>query len=105
MYQVRVDELVLKKDFKGIDLRNQIRIVKAIRQKLTTKPKEFGKPLRGELKRFWKLRVGEFRVIYEVKEEEVLVTIICVGFRRDEEVYRSLLSRLRSDEPPEHRCG
>jgi len=94
MYQVRIDELVLKKDFKKIDLRNQIRIIKAIRQKLTTKPKEFGRPLRGELKGFWKLRVGEFRVIYEVLEAEILVTIILVGFRRDEEAYRSALSRL-----------
>jgi mRNA-degrading endonuclease RelE of RelBE toxin-antitoxin system len=83
MYQVRIDELVLKKDFKKIDLRNQIRIIKAIRQKLTTKPKEFGRPLRGE-----------FRVIYEVLEAEILVTIILVGFRRDEEAYRSALSRL-----------
>jgi mRNA-degrading endonuclease RelE of RelBE toxin-antitoxin system len=49
--------------------------------------------LRGELKGFWKLRVGQFRVIYEVQEDEVVVSIVVVGFRRDEEVYRAALGR------------
>ncbi len=96
MYRVRIDDLVLKKDFKKIEARDRIKIVQAIRRKLVTKPKEFGKPLRGDLKGFWKLRVGDFRVIYEIAEEEILVTVVLIGFRRDEEVYRLALARIGS---------
>jgi mRNA interferase RelE/StbE len=96
MYRIVIDELVLKKDFKKIDLLDQRKIINAIRRKLTTKPDVYGEPLRGELRRFWKLRVGEYRVIYEIQEEQVLIHVLLVGFRRDEEVYKKALSRLGS---------
>jgi mRNA interferase RelE/StbE len=94
MYRIVIDDLVLRKDFKKIDLQDQRKIVRAIRQKLMTKPKDYGRPLRGELRGFWKLRVGEHRVIYEIQEDQVLVYVVLVGFRRDEEVYREARSRL-----------
>ncbi len=34
----------------------------------------------------WRLRVGEFRVVYEIDDEHRLVTVLNVGHRRD--VYR-----------------
>jgi len=94
-YGILVDELVLKKDFRKIGLEDQRKIIRAIRQRLATRPKDYGEPLRGELKGFWKLRVGQFRVIYEIHEDQVVVSVIMVGFRRDEEVYRAALGRLR----------
>lgn len=94
MYRIVFDELVLRKDFKKIDLQDQKKIVKTIRKKLTTRPKDFGRRLRGELRGFWRLRVGEYRVIYEIQEDRVLVYVVLVGFRRDEEVYKEALSRL-----------
>jgi mRNA interferase RelE/StbE len=94
MYRIVFDELVLRKDFRKIDRQDQRRIVRAIRQKLSAKPKDFGRTLRGELKGFWKLRVGEYRVIYEIEEDQVLVYVVLVGFRRDEEVCREALARL-----------
>ncbi|MCK4644856.1 MAG: type II toxin-antitoxin system RelE/ParE family toxin [Candidatus Aminicenantes bacterium] len=94
MFKVLIDELVFKKDFKRIDKTDQRRIIKTIRKKLTTKPKEFGKPLAGDLKGYWKLRIGEYRVIYEIEEEKVLVYVIMVGYRRDEEAYKKVITRL-----------
>ena len=94
MFKVLIDELVLKKDFKKIDTTGQQRIIKTIRKKLTIKPKEFGKPLVGDLKGYWKLRIGEYRVIYEIEEEKVLVYVILVGYRRDEEAYKKVITRL-----------
>lgn len=93
-YRIVVDDLVLKKDFRKIGVEDQKRIIRAIRQRLTTRPKDYGKPLKGELKGFWKLRVGQFRVVYEIRDEQVIVAVIMVGFRRDEEVYRAALARL-----------
>ncbi len=94
MFKVLIDELVIKKDFKKIDTTGQQRIIKTIRKKLTIKPKEFGKPLAGDLKGYWKLRIGEYRVIYEIEEEKVLVYVILVGYRRDEEAYKKVITRL-----------
>ena len=94
MFRVLIDELVLKKDFRKIDKTDQVRIIRTMRKKLTTKPEEFGKPLTGELKGFWKLRIGDFRVIYEIKKNEILVYVILIGYRRDKEAYKKAIIRL-----------
>jgi mRNA interferase RelE/StbE len=94
VFKVLIDELVFKKDFKKIDKADQRRIINTIRKKLTTKPEEFGKPLIGELKGYWKLRIGKYRVIYEIEQEEILVYVIMVGYRRDEEAYKKAIKRL-----------
>jgi len=36
----------------------------------------------------WSLRVGRYRVIYEIEEQALIVTVIKIGHRRD--VYRGL---------------
>jgi mRNA interferase RelE/StbE len=94
MYEILIDELVLKHDFKRIDLQHRRKIVKAIRNKLSADPERHGKPLRGDLKGYWKLRVGEFRVIYEIQRRQVVVYVIKVGLRRNDEVFRAVLKRL-----------
>lgn len=95
MYNVLIDELVFEEDFKIIDRSNQQKIIRSVRKKLTTEPERYGKPLSGNLKGLWKLRISEYRVIYEIKKEKVLVYVIKVGFRRDEEIYKEVVKRLR----------
>ena len=95
MYEVLIDELVLKDDFKRIDLQHQRKIIRAVRERLSTDPEKYGEPLRGDLKGYWKLRVGEYRVIYEIRKEQVVVYVIKVELRRNDEVYRAVLKRLR----------
>lgn len=94
MFKVQIDELVLKKDFKKIDKADQLRIINTIRKKLTSNPQEFGKPLKGELKGYWKLRIGEYRVIYEIEKDKIIVYVIMVGYRRDKEAYKKAIIRL-----------
>lgn len=94
MFKVQIDELVLKKDFKKIDKADQLRIINTIRKKLTSNPQEFSKPLKGELKGYWKLRIGEYRVIYEIKKDKIIVYVIMVGYRRDKEAYKKAIIRL-----------
>jgi mRNA interferase RelE/StbE len=42
-----------------------------------------GKPLVGELAPFWSYRVGDYRIVYEIRQEEIVVLIVMVGNRRD----------------------
>lgn len=95
MYTVLIDELVFKKDFKGIDNPDQQKIIKAIRKKLTIGPERYGEPLKGDLKGLWKLRVGQCRIVYEIQTDKIQVYVIKVGFRRDEEVYKEAIKRLK----------
>ena len=57
--------------------------------KLETEPLLRGHSLKGNLGQFRSLVVGnrKIRVIYEVINDEVLVYVIAIGHRRDDEVY------------------
>ena len=46
------------------------RIARAIETRLTTAPERYGEPLRGTLKGYWKLRVGDYRVVFRVVKNE-----------------------------------
>jgi mRNA interferase RelE/StbE len=52
------------------------RIRSAIDTRLTTEPALYGKPLRGTLAGYWKLRVGDWRVVYTICGSEVVVFAI-----------------------------
>ena len=45
-----------------------------------------GKPLKGELRGRYSYRVGSYRILYLVRQQELLVLIIDLGHRRD--IYR-----------------
>jgi mRNA interferase RelE/StbE len=50
-------------------------------------PRSIGQALRGsELGEFWKYRVGDWRLICQIKDAKILITVIRLGNRR--EVYR-----------------
>ena len=52
------------------------RIRSAIDTRLTSEPSLYGKPLRGTLAGYWKLRVGDWRVVYSIRVSEVTVHAI-----------------------------
>lgn len=49
------------------------RIRTAIETRLMTEPLKYGLPLRGTLKKYWKLRVGDYRIVFEVVGREVMI--------------------------------
>ena len=69
------------------------RIMRAIDEKLTKAPLQFGAPLSGNLGGFRKLRIGDYRLVYQVVAEKVIVYVLAVGLRRDREIYRTALKR------------
>jgi mRNA interferase RelE/StbE len=71
------------------------RVLSAIRKRLSLDPEGYGEPLRKELFGFWKLRVGDYRVIYRIDKGTITVLIVKVGMRRDAEVYKDMLARLK----------
>lgn len=67
------------------------RIVRTIDDRLPQAPLSIGAPLAGNLAGFRKLRIGDYRVVYHVREQQVIVVVLAVGHRRDMEIYRTAL--------------
>ena len=95
MWKIKIHRLVVEEDFKKIGKKERSVILKAIYKKLSRSPREYGSPLRHGLKGYWKLKVSEYRVVYKIEKAEVKVLVLKVGMRRDEEVYKEMLGRLR----------
>lgn len=66
------------------------RIKKAIEERLSISPHQYGEPLRKTLKGYWKLRVGNYRVVYKVQGNEVWIFVIIN--RKD--VYTKVIKRI-----------
>lgn len=67
-----------------IDRDDQQRIIGAIEQ-LAENPAA-GSVLKGEFSGLRRIRVGNYRVVYEVQDAQLVVLVIRIGHRRD--VYR-----------------
>ena len=52
------------------------RILKAIQNKVLIFPDKYGKPLRKPLAGYWKLRVGDFRIVYKITKSEIWILAI-----------------------------
>jgi mRNA interferase RelE/StbE len=46
-------------------------------------PKYFAKPLSGNLKNFWRFRIGDYRVICNLLEEERIIYLLRIAHRRE----------------------
>ena len=50
-------------------------------------PRQAGAPLHGtEPSRYWRYRVGNYRILCELRKDELLVIVVAVGHRRS--IYR-----------------
>ena len=77
-------------DLKSIPIKIKERIQRAIESRLLTDPVSYGLPLRKSLQGYRKLRVGDYRIIYRVEGEGII--ILKIGHRKD--VYPNTLIRL-----------
>lgn len=77
-------------DIPLIDLRTRKRIEKAIETRLKTVPHQYGEPLRKTLKGYWKLRVGDYRVVFKIVESEVWI----MGIIHRKNVYEEIKKRM-----------
>jgi mRNA interferase RelE/StbE len=80
---------VKKVDLPKIDVRKRSLIKKAIEERLATQPEVFGKPLQRTLKGYWKLRVGEYRVVFKMTENDILI----LGIIHRKDVYQRVKKR------------
>lgn len=76
------------KQLKKLDRRWQSAILDYLEDRVAASgnPRQFGKPLSGDLKGWWRYRVGDYRIICDVQEQRLVVLVVKIGHRGD--VYR-----------------
>jgi mRNA interferase RelE/StbE len=46
-------------------------------------PRHFGEPLKGEKSGLWRYRVGDYRIICELRDQRLVVLALAIGHRRE----------------------
>ena len=64
---------VKKIDLPRIDVKNKKMIQRAIEERLAISPEIYGKPLQRNLKSYWKLRIGNYRIIFKIQGDRILI--------------------------------
>jgi mRNA interferase RelE/StbE len=72
-FRLRYHPDIKEKDLPRINKKIKDRIKNAIETRLITAPHQYGEPLRKTLKGYWKLRVGDYRVVYKIVINEIWI--------------------------------
>jgi mRNA interferase RelE/StbE len=81
---------IVKCDLPEIPKNIQARLKKAIELRLLIDPTLSGGPLRKDLKGYRKMRVGDYRIIYRIEKNGIIILII--GHRK--KVYSRVFQRI-----------
>lgn len=75
-------------DLKKLDRQIQQRILDFLRDRIAPidDPRSIGEALRGPLGRFWKYRIGDYRIVCEIHDHAIAILVVRVGNRKN--VYR-----------------
>jgi mRNA interferase RelE/StbE len=78
----------VENDLAALDKPVRKRVMDKIEKTLAQDPRGLGKALSGPFAGLWRYRIGDYRVIYKIAEEEILILIARIGHRRD--IYRRI---------------
>lgn len=86
-WTVKISEIA-EKQLKKLNKDAKSRILDYLDDRLEgcKNPRHFGEPLKGNKSGFWRYRVGDFRIICEIKDDMLIVLALAIGHRRD--IYR-----------------
>lgn len=88
-FELRYHPDVKEIDIPALNEKLRKRIKNAIEARLITAPHEYGEPLRKTLKGYWKLRVGDYRVVFKIVNNEIWI----FGIIHRKEVYKKVEKR------------
>lgn len=86
IWQVRITKTA-EKQIKSLDRIIQNRVVKFLRETESEKsPRKIGKELKGNKAKLWRYRIGSYRLICSIHDEEKKISVLEVAHRK--EIYR-----------------
>jgi mRNA interferase RelE/StbE len=71
-----------------LDKQTARRITKYLRERIAPleDPRSLGEGLKGQLREYWKYRVGDYRIIADIQDDVLRILVVRLGNRK--EVYR-----------------
>ena len=83
-YQVVYTKKAIK-SLSKIDRSQQRLIVSWIEKNLinTDNPRALGKSLKADLKEYWRYRVGNYRILADIDNDQIKIIIFNIGHRKD----------------------
>lgn len=72
------------KELKKLDSKTAERILSYLEERVLTaeNPRELGKQLKGRLAQLWRYRLGDYRILCELRDSEFVVLVVRVAHRR-----------------------
>ena len=73
------------KSLKKMDRQSAKRIFDFLENRIATleDPRVSGKPLKGDLGIFWRYRVGDYRVLCEIQDGQLVILAALIGHRKE----------------------
>lgn len=74
------------KELSKLDKPIQRRIVQVLKDRIAclADPRSIGEALRGEeLGRFWKYRIGSYRIICDIRDQEIVILVLRISDRKE----------------------
>ncbi len=73
------------KGAKKIDAQTKRKIRTYLHDRVVTlnDPRQLGKPLKGQLSELWRYRVGNYRIICDIKDQELVILVLRIAHRKD----------------------
>jgi mRNA interferase RelE/StbE len=77
-----------KRQLRKFDRSVSKRLTQYLQQRVGTlgNPRQLGKALQGELGDYWSYRVGDYRILCDIRDDKLIVLVVAIGHRS--EVYR-----------------
>ncbi|EJD6329728.1 type II toxin-antitoxin system RelE/ParE family toxin [Proteus vulgaris] len=84
VWKINYSEQALK-SLRKMDKQNARRILDFMDLRIAPldDPRLSGKPLKGELGEYWRYRVGDYRILCEIIDDELIILAAIIGHRRD----------------------
>ncbi|MGE4497630.1 MAG: type II toxin-antitoxin system RelE/ParE family toxin [Deferribacterales bacterium] len=83
-YKIRLTKTA-EKELAKLDKPSAVRIVKFLCERLSVadNPKSLGKQLSGSLGQFWRFRVGDYRIICDIQDNELVILALRIAHRKE----------------------
>ena len=75
-----------ERDFKQLDKPIQKRISKFLGERIIDDPRAVGEALKGGLAGLWRYRTGDYRILCQIEDDRIVVTVVAIGHRSS--IYR-----------------
>ena len=84
MYKLTYSKTAIKQ-FSKLDRQTQILLQKWLKKNLEncTDPRLHGKPLTADRSGQWRYRIGKYRIITDILDQELIILVLEIGHRRE----------------------